>query len=382
MAASQLNIFQVTTRADIQAFLELPFNLYRGQKAWHPPLRFEREAQLSPKKNPAVKPLNRQLFLAKRGDDVVGRIAAFINSEHQAFHQDGAGHFGYFDCERSPQTGRALLEVATKWLQKAGCKKMIGPASHSVNEECGLLIDGFENPPILMMPYGREDYQAMIEDVGFEKAIDMLAYNVALDDDLSRTKIHKAMVRYAEKDQAISFRGMRKGHFKEEVQLAMGIMNDAWSENWGFIPISDAQINHMAAEMKPLIFSEGFRVGMIDGKPAGFIWMIPNLNEAIRDLDGKLFPFGWAKLVTRLKLSGVKSARIPLMGIVKEHQKSRQGLAIVAKLCDDILIEGRKKGFTQCELSWILETNKSMIRICEQANAVPYKTYRMYEKAL
>lgn len=190
------------------------------------------------------------------------------------------------------------------------------------------------------------------------------------------------MVKFARKAPEISFRSMDRSNFKSEVKLAMSIMNDAWSDNWGFVPISDEQINHMAKEMKPLIFPEGFRVGMINNIPVGFVWMIPNLNEAIRDLDGRLLPFGWAKLVTRLKVSGVKTARIPLMGIKKEYQKTRHGIAVVAALCEDVFEAGRKKGYSHCELSWILETNKSMIRICEHASAKPYKTYRMYEKSL
>jgi len=382
MAASEINIIEANNKADIQAFLDLPYRLYKNDQAWQAPLRFERKAQLSPKTNPDARSMNRQLFLAKRGGDIVGRIAAFINPAHQEYHQDEAGHFGFFDCEAKPEIGSALLARAQDWLKAQGCKKIIGPASHSVNEECGLLIKGFEYPPVLMMPYGRPDYQDMVEGAGFQKAIDMIAYNAGLHDGFPRPKMSTNMVNYARKDPEISFRGMRRGHFKAEVQLAMSIMNDAWSENWGFVPISDAQINHMAKEMKPLIFPEGFRVGMINNKPAGFVWMIPNLNEAIRDLDGRLLPFGWAKLVTRLKVSGVKTARIPLMGIKKEYQRSRQGLAVVAALCEDVLEVGRQKGYTHCELSWILETNKSMIRICEQASADPYKIYRMYEKPL
>ncbi len=381
-ARSHVTIIEANSPADIKAFLELPYALYEGEVAWHPPLRFERKAQLSGKTNPDVKTLTRQLFLAKRGKDVVGRIAAFINPAHRDYHKDGAGHFGYFDCEPDFNTGAKLLETAEIWLKSAQCKKMIGPASHSVNEECGLLVDGFEYPPILMMPYGRSDYQPMVEAAGFEKAIDMLAFNADLHGGFPRPKTALTMVNYARKDPSISFRSMDIRNFKDEVALAMRIMNDAWSENWGFIPISDAQINHMAKELKPLIFPEGFRVGMIDGKPVGFVWMIPNLNEAIRDLNGRLLPLGWLKLVSRLKISGVKTARIPLMGITKEFQKTRQGLAVVAALCEDVFAAGREKGFTHCELSWILDTNKSMIRICEQASAVPYKTYRMYEKKL
>lgn len=382
MSSHALEIIEAQTPKYLKLFLDLPYELYRGQAHWHPPLRFERKEQLSQKKNPIATDLDRQLFLAFRDGRAVGRIAAFINPAHQAFHNDSAGHFGYFDCEENPETGKALLSIAETYLKSKQATKMIGPTSHSTNEESGLLIDGFDAPPVLMMPYGRPDYQAMFDAFGFSKAIDLLAYQADLHAGYPRPKMTQAMVKYAQSQPSITFRSMDKSRFREEVDLAMEIFNDAWSENWGYIPFTQAQINHMASEMKPLIHADGFRVGMIDGEAVAFIWMIPNLNEAIRDLDGKLFPFGWAKLVTRLKITGVKTARIPLMGIKKKYQSQRAGLSVIASLCEDVFETGRARGYTHCELSWVLETNKSMRKICEQASAVPYKTYRMYEKSI
>jgi len=240
----------------------------------------------------------------------------------------------------------------------------------SVNEECGLLIDGFETPPVVMMPYGRKDSQAMIEGAGFNKAIDMFAYQAELAAGYPRPRQTQMMVKMADKDPDIVIRPMRGGKFMDEVQIVMDIFNDAWSDNWGFVPFSQAQILHIAKEMRPIIFKEGLWVGEIKGEPVAYI------------LDGKLFPFGWAKLINRLKIKGVTQARIPLMGLRKEWHNTRKGLAIVAKLCETVFEAGRQKGFTHCELSWILEDNAGMIRICEQASAIPYKTYRVYEKAI
>jgi len=175
---------------------------------------------------------------------------------------------------------------------------------------------------------------------------------------------------------------MNTKDFMGDVEIIMDIFNDAWSENWGFIPFSDEQISHMAKEIKPIMFKEGLWVGEIKGEAVAYIWMIPDLNSALKGLNGKLLPFGWAKLIYRLKVKGVKQARIPLMGLRKEWHNTRKGLAIVAKLCETVFEAGRKKGFTHCELSWILEDNHGMIRICDQADAKPYKTYRMYEKTL
>jgi hypothetical protein len=382
MQARPLDIITASSDAFEQLFLQYPYDLYRGEPQWRAPLRFERKAQFSPKQNPAARHLKRQLFLAKRGDAVAGRIAAFINPDHQRHHQDKAGHFGYFDCEANAETGAALLAAAQDWLAAQGCDRAIGPMQWSVNEECGLLIEGFDTPPVVMMPYGREDYQAMLEGAGFKKAIDMFAYQAELAAGYPRPRQTQMMVTMADKDPDITIRPMRGGKFLDEVQIVMDIFNDAWSENWGFVPFSQAQILHIAKEMRPIIFKEGLWVGEIKGEPVAYIWMIPDVNTAIAGLDGHLFPFGWAKLVNRLKIKGVAQARIPLMGLRKEWHNTRKGLAIVAKLCETVFEAGREKGFTHCELSWILEDNAGMIRICEQASAIPYKTYRIYEKAI
>ncbi len=382
MSGSLIDILHIDAPQDIDAFLNLPYELYRSEPHWRAPLRFERKEQFSTNKNPALTPITRQLFLAKIDDKIVGRIAAFVNKTHQNQYGDAAGHFGYFDCIKDADVGVALLGAAKDWLVSRQCKKMIGPAQWSVNEECGLLIDGFDTPPVVMMSYGRPDYQAMIETAGLEKAVDMYAYQADLHAGYPRPKPTQMMVKLAERDSDINVRPMRNEKFKEEVDLVMDIFNDAWSENWGFLPFSDAQIKHMASEIRPLMFKEGLWVGEIKGEPVAYIWMIPDLNEAISGLDGRLLPFGWARLVHRLKIKGVKQARIPLMGLRKEWHNTRKGLAIVAQLCETVFKAGREQGFTHCELSWILEDNEAMIRICEQASAKRYKTYRMYEMAL
>jgi len=382
VSAHTVEIVRADSAARIKQFLQFPYDLYKGDPAWRAPLHLERKENLSAEKNPKASVLDRQFFLARRGEAIVGRIGAFINPAHQARHKDEAGHFGFWDCIGDKDVGQALLAAAETWLREKKAKKIIGPTSHTTNEECGLLIDGFDAPPVLMMPYGRDYYQGIIEGAGYGKAIDMYAYMADLNAGYPRPKTTTMMVRLAEKDPAITFRPINLKTLKDEVKIIMNIFNDAWSENWGFVPFSDADISQLATEMKPLLITETFLIGEIEGKPAAYIGMLPDLNEAVRGLNGRLLPFGWAKLVYRLKVKGVKTSRIPLMGLRKEYQNTRQGLAVVAKLCEDVFAAGRNKGFTHCELSWILETNKSMIRICEQASAKRYKTYRMYEKAL
>jgi len=374
-------IEEVVTPSQEKQFLNLPYDIYRNDPNWRAPLRFERAEQLSPSKNPGA-PSDRALFLAKHEGKLVGRIAAFINPRHDAHSKDNAGFFGYLDAIEDAQLVETLLAKAEQWLQSKGRGRMIGPAQWSVNEECGLLVDGFENPPVVMMPHGRGDYQVCFENHGLSKAIDMFAFQSELAAGYPRTKFLQSLLNYAERNSAISWRPMNMSEFRQNVDLVMEIFNDAWSENWGFVPFSDEQIAHMAKEIKPIIFKEGLWIGYINEEPAGFIWMIPDLNEITQGLDGKLFPFGWAKLVWRLKVKGAKQARIPLMGLRKAHQNTRKGLALVAQLCETVFEAGRQKGFTHCELSWILEDNEGMIGICEQAAAKNYKTYRMYEKEI
>lgn len=381
--SSSIRIIPVEGRALRRAFLAVPDFVYRDDPNWRPQLRFERAAHLNPAKNPgAASYENRQLFLAQREGKYVGRIAAFINPHHNLHMNERAGFFGFFDCEADEEIGKALLNAVEGWLKTRNVKKIIGPAQWSVNEEWGLLIDGFETPPVVMMPHGKPAYHGMIIGQGFEKAIDMYAFQSQLDAGYPRPKMTQAMVRAAERNEDITIRPMKTAAFKDEVSLIMDIFNDAWSENWGFVPFSDKDIEHLGKEIKPILFKESLLIGEYKGEPIAYICMIPDLNSAIYDIKGALLPFGWAKLIWRLKIKGVKQARIPLMGLRRAYHNTRTGLSLVAALSERAFESGRQKGFTHCELSWILEDNTGMISICEQASAVPYKTYRMYKKSL
>lgn len=377
-----LVISEVRSDEDMATFVEYPYDLYRGDVGWRPPLRLERREHISEKKNPIARTLMRQFFLARRGGQIAGRIGAFIHPVHQACHGDGAGHFGFFDCEDRAETGAALLQAAEQWLRAHDARKIIGPASHSINEECGLLIKGFEYPAVLMMGYGRPYYKKMIESQGFVKAVDMLALMADLHNNHPRSRATRALHKAAENNPSMTFRTIRPSHFREDVQIAMDIFNDAWADNWGFIPFSSDEVGHIATNLKPLIFRKGFRIGYFNEEPMAFVCMLPNLNEAIRDLDGRLWPLGWIKLVWRLKTKNICSGRIALMGVRRSYQQTKWGIAAAIKLCEDVVASGREQGFHHCEFSWILEDNKGMFSICQQAGAEHYKTYRMYEKNL
>jgi hypothetical protein len=381
-ATHEIKILKIETVQDVKRFLNLPYDLYRGQHAWAPPLRLERKEQLDPLKNPAARYLDRQLFLAVKNGQDVGRIAAFTNPTHDAQHDAETAFFGYFDSIDDKKVLAVLLETAQNWAKQKGRSRLVGPAQWSVNEEVGLLVDGFEYSNVLLMSYGRPYYAPAVEAAGFVKAVDMLAFQADLDAGYPRPKMTRMMVDYAKKSDAITWRNLNPKDFNGEIERAMHIFNDAWSENWGFLPFPDEAIQHLAKEMKPLIAPERFLMGYIDGELAAFLCLLPDLNELTKGFDGKLLPFNWVKLIFRLKMQSATQARIPLMGLKRKFHNTRKGLALIATLCEESFEVARQAGFTHCELSWILEDNDGMISICKQASAKPYKTYRMYEKRI
>ncbi len=381
-ATVDFKIIEAASSSEINRFLALPYDLYRGQSAWAPPLRLERKEQLDPQKNPAARNLDRQLYLAVKDGRDVGRIAVFTNPAHDAHHDAETAFFGYFDAIDDPAVLSSLLGYAEDWARRKGRERLVGPAQWGTNEEVGLLVDGFDHANVILMSYGRPYYRPAIEAAGFTKAVDMLAFQADLHEGYPRPKMTRMMVEYAKKSGAITWRPLDPTAFKVEIERAMHIFNDAWSENWGFLPFPDDDIQHLAKEMKPLIVPERFLMGSIDGELAAFLCLLPDLNELTSGFDGKLLPFNWAKLIYRLKTQKAKQARIPLMGLSRKYHNTRKGLALIAALCEESFEAARRAGFTHCELSWILEDNEGMISICEQASAKPYKTYRMYEKRM
>lgn len=381
-ATEKIVILKVKTAKDVKRFLNLPYELYRGQETWAPPLRLERREQLDPSKNPAARHLDRQLFLAMKNGQDVGRIAAFTNPSHDNQHDGETAFFGYLDSIDDAQVLADLLKTAQNWAVQKGRSRLVGPAQWGVNEEVGLLVDGFEHSNVILMSYGRPYYALAVEAAGFSKAVDMIAFQADLNEGYPRPKMTRMMVDYAKRSDAITWRNLDPKDFNGEIEKAMHIFNDAWSENWGFLPFPDEAIQHLAKEMKPLIAPERFLMGSIDGELAAFLCLLPDLNELTKGFDGKLLPFNWAKLIYRLKTQSAKQSRIPLMGLKRKFHNTRKGLALIATLCEEAFEVARQAGFTHCELSWILEDNEGMISICKQASAKPYKTYRMYEKRI
>ena len=370
--------------ADIASrdFVALPYRLYRADPAWRAPLRMERRAQVNARKNPAMARIRPVFFEARRAGATVGRIAAFVNAAHDAQYGGSDAFFGYFDCECDNAVEDALLAAAAKWVREEGRTRLIGPGMWSVNEECGVLVDGFEHPPVVMMPHGRPAQMAALERNGFAKVVDLLAYRADISEGAPRRPFMDRLARLAERDAGITWRSMDTRNFRADVALAMDIFNDGWSDNWGFLPFPEAQIEHMAAEMRPIMYRDGFWVAFIDGAPAAFVWMIPDVNEAAHGFDGRLLPFNWTRFLWRLKTGRVTRARIPLMGLRRRFQGTKRGLAAVSGICTEAFNAGQAQGFKECELSWIVESNEGVKSICEMANADPYKTYRIYGRDL
>ncbi|MEL7452811.1 MAG: N-acetyltransferase, partial [Pseudomonadota bacterium] len=378
-----ITVCQATTPADMAAFISLPYDLYRGDSSWRPPLRLLERDRFNPDKNPGLERLDLIYWLAKSGDKIVGRCASFLNHVHLETHGDETGHFGFLDTDSGyPEAIPALLKASEDWLRAKGMKHIGGPYNFSVNEECGMLIDGFDTPQMMLMPHGRPDYPAAMEANGFSKAMDTFAFLGNTVDGYPRPPIVQKMQAYVEKSSSLTIRPMKSDAFEDEITLAMDIFNDAWSNNWNYVPYSDAQVQHMANDLKALIEPAGFWFGEVDGVAKGFVLMLPNVNEAVRDLDGRLLPLGWAKFLWRLKVSGVKSARIPLMGIRKDIQKKRSGSALMLSLFETCYGAMRPKGIHDVEMSWILEPNIDVQNMIRLSTADIYKTYRLYTKPL
>ncbi|MEM7492537.1 MAG: hypothetical protein AAF296_04100 [Pseudomonadota bacterium] len=379
-----VSVHRAGNTQDIKAFVDLPYKAYRGEPFWRAPLRLERHEHVDPKKNTTLSELDPSYFLATRNGQTVGRIASFVNPKHLQSHQDGAGHFGFLDtlAPNDEQTVFALLNAAENDLRSKGMSRIRGPFNFSVNDECGLLVDGFDTPPSVMMLYGRSDLPHIVENAGYEKAMDLYAFRHRMGDTFSTPRFVSAVKTRFEKDPTITVRPLNMSQLYEDIALIVGIFNDAWSDNWGFLPISDDEAKFLADSMKPVLQSESLWIAFIDDEPASFTLMIPNLNEATMGLDGRLLPFGWATLLYRIKLKGVKSARIPLAGTRKKFHKTRRGMTATVGAWEACLSAQHAKGVREVEFSWVLETNKDLLGLAEIYDCDRYKTYRIYDKAL
>ncbi len=371
---------KVEGRSGLKRFLEVPRTIYADDPNWVPPLLFERLEHLAPAKNPYFARAEAAYWTARRGARPVGRISAQVNRAHLERYNDDTGHFGFLEGADDPAVFHALTAAAESWLRGHGLSRVSGPFSLSINDESGLLVEGFESPPYLMMGHARPYYARHLEACGYEKAVDLIAYLYDLAQEPPAT-VAKAIARLAS-EPGVRVRRLDMGRYREEIAAVVDIFNDAWADNWCFVPLSPPEVAFLAKNIRPLITPGHVAIAEVAGEPAAMAVTLPNVNEAIADLGGRLLPFGWAKLLWRLKVKGTATARLPLMGVRRRYQNGPLGAALALGVIDAVRRHHAAQGTKWGELSWVLEENRRVRRIIEMLGATPYKTYRMYEKEL
>lgn len=368
----------VVSKADIDAFIRLPGTLHRNDPHWIEPLHFERREHLSPK-NPAFQHLKWQAWIAWSDDQPVGRITAQVDKLHRQLHGPDTGHFGMLEAIDDPNVFESLVATAESWLQQEGATHITGPFSLTINEESGFLVEGFDHPPCAMMGHGMPYYGTRIEALGYQPAQDLLAYWMETDELHFPPPLRRMMERVRDR---VQIRPLDRKNFSSEIKTIRDIFNDAWAKNWGYIPFTDEEFEELGKNLKFLVPQDLLYIAEVDGEPSAFIVALPNINEAIAPLKGKLLPFGWLRLLWKAKVSGLSTARVPLMGVRQIHQNSRLGPTLALLLIEALYAPFVKRKIHALEMSWILESNTGMRNILEHIGAYIYKRYRIYEKQI
>ncbi len=374
-----LTIIPVTGKKLLRRFIEVPYTVHHDDPLWIPPLRMERAQAFSSRHNDFFQRAEVRLFIAHRDGRDVGRISAQIDPMLQDTNMTGVGHFGCLSAIDDSAVFAALIQAAEEFLRERGMTRMLGPFSMSIKEETGLLVEGFDTPPMLMMGHDPVYTDGHLGRLGLAKEKDVYAYLVDLRSPLPKSGA--AMLRRPPAKNVV-MRGLDFSDYENEIRTLVDIFNDAWRENWGFVAMTQAETSALGKHLQLLLDKRLVRFAEVDGRAVGFIVVLPNINEAIRDLGGNLLPLGWAKLLWRLKVRGVKSARVPLMGVRRDVAGTMQGAAMPMHLIASVWEAAMQTGLHQIELSWILEDNKPMRHILEKFGAKAYKTYRIYGKAL
>ena len=370
-----IEIVAVEGPAALRRFVALPDRLSRRDPAYVAPLHDEQRKILRPGHNPYFQHAQARYWLARRHGRDVGRISAQLERQNG----EPLGHFGMIAAEDDAAVFEVLLRTAEDWHRAHGVTRISGPFNLSTNDSLGVLVQGFDTPPMLLMGHDQPYVGPRLEQQGYRKEKDLLAYLYDTGTGLPagiRRMIDRTL------PAGLVIRPLDLSRYKQEVQTVSDLFNDAWAENWGFVPLREAETDQLAKDLRLLLNEKLIWFAEFEGRPIGFIVALPNLNEAIRDLGGRLLPFGWAKLLWRLKVAGVRSARVPLMGVRRSFSRGLLGSLVPFLLIDAVRREGRKLGYRSIELSWILEDNAPMCRLNEAVGGVPYKTYRIYGKDL
>jgi len=372
-----LDVRSVDNKARLKDFIYFPWSVYRDDPNWVAPLLIEQKQRYS-NKNPFFEHARWQGWVAYRDGKPVGRISAQIDELYLERYADRTGYFGSLEAEDDPAVFSRLFKTAEAWLVQEGMSRVTGPFNLSINEEAGLLVDGFDTPPRIMMGHNPPYYGAHIEENGFKPAQDLLAYHQPPTYEFSPI-IKRLLDRSAGR---IRMRHLNRKALDDELAILRHIFNDAWSENWGFVPFTEAEFREVGKAMTLLLDDDFVQIAEVDGEPAAMIIGLPDINQAIQDLNGRLLPFGWLKLLWRIKVRYPTRARIPLMGVLRKYQHTRLGPALAFAVTDALKQPFIRRGIEEVEMSWILENNQGMRNIIEQLGGVEYKRYRLYEKQL
>ncbi len=375
--SATITVQPVTSYREMGKFIDVPWHVNTNNPMWVPPLHIERRLHYS-RFNPFFKHGKWQAWVAYKNNKPVGRISAQIDSLHQQHHGENTGHFGSMECINDSDVFSELMRQAEQWLAAHHIHYVSGPFTHSINQECGILVDGFDTPPVVMMPHSPEWYGDLLDQQGYQPIKDLLAYWVKVDFETPR--VMKMLIRKYSKQ--IQLRPLNRKNFQQEIALLRDIFNDAWSNNWGFIPFTEAEFDELGSSLRLFVQDDFIQIAEVNGVPAAFMVTLPNLNEIFSKLNGKLFPFGWMKLIKQLKNKKIKTGRVPLMGVRKQYQNTPLGMALACMVIDAPRKMVLDSGITEVELSWILEDNKVMRNILDSIGSSQYKRYRIFGKTL
>jgi GNAT superfamily N-acetyltransferase len=375
-AREALEVRPVADKRELNVFIKLPWRLYRNEPRWVPPLLMDRKRFLDRERNPFFKHAEAEFFLAWRDGRPVGRISAQVDRNFNEYQNHDWGMFGFFECEPDPEAARGLLSAAEEWLRARGRDRMVGPMSFTTNDESGVLIDGYDLPPSVLTEWHHPYYPGLIEGYGLSKAMDLYMWDLKVRE---REKVHPAIWRAAaevESKYGITVRPMRRKNMEAEIERFLEVYNAAWERNWGFVPLTDDEVRHYAKDLKPILDENWAFVAELDGETVGAALTLPDYNEVLTHLGGRLLPFGWAKaLWYRRKIDRV---RVFALGVKREYQHTGVAAKFYELHYDSAERTRQKTG----ETGWILETNKSMNRAMEGMGGTIVRTYRVYEKML
>jgi GNAT superfamily N-acetyltransferase len=369
------SLIQVGSKREHKQFINFPYTLYKADKYWVPPLKIEQKDLINTKKNPFFNNADIALFIVRRGDEICGRIAAVEDQRYNKYHDSKTGFFGFFECIEDQNVAKQLIGAAAEWLKDHGLTEVMGPASPGMMDEIGILVDGFEYYPSILMPYNKPYYNDLLEAEGFQKEMDLYAFRVT-QQEIGLKRLQRARTIIKKRYPDLKIRQVDLKKIDQEVEIVRHIFNSAWSGNWGFIPLTEEEFDSLAKDLKMILDPQYAHVAEMDGEPVAFSIALPDLNQALKHMSGKLLPIGIFKLLWfQRKINRIRTA---LMGVLPEYQ----GKGIDSLLHLEAIENGIENGMQSSELGWVLESNKNMIHVAERLGAHIEKTYRMYTREL